>query len=55
MEKIARVYTQSLFEAAKEKGRLDAVREQLAQFAEGHNVARSVGRTGVCWDKGLDS
>jgi putative transposase len=23
---------------------------QLARFASGHNLARSVGRTGVCWD-----
>ena len=23
---------------------------QLARFADLHNVARSVGRTGVCWD-----
>lgn len=23
---------------------------QLARFARGHNLARSVGRTGVCWD-----
>ena len=34
MEKIARVYAESLFEAAKEKGKLEAVREQLAQFAD---------------------
>jgi len=23
---------------------------QLARFARRHNLARSVGRTGVCWD-----
>jgi transposase InsO family protein len=28
---------------------------QLARFADRHNLARSVGRTGVCWDKGLAS
>ena len=28
---------------------------QLARFARRHNLARSVGRTGVCWDKGLAS
>ena len=29
MEEIARVYADALFEAAKEKGKLDAIREQL--------------------------
>jgi putative transposase len=28
---------------------------QLARFARRQNLARSVGRTGVCWDKGLAS
>jgi putative transposase len=28
---------------------------QLARFAREHHLARSVGRTGVCWDKGLAS
>jgi transposase InsO family protein len=28
---------------------------QLARFADRHNLARSVGRTGVCWHKGLAS
>jgi transposase InsO family protein len=28
---------------------------QLARFAHEHNVVRSVGRTAVCWDKGLVS
>jgi len=28
---------------------------QLARFARAHNLIRSVGRTAVCWDKGLAS
>lgn len=32
MEEIAEVYARSLFEVARERGTLDAVREQLAQF-----------------------
>lgn len=34
MEKIARVYADALFRAAKENGKLDQVREQLGQFAD---------------------
>src|SRR5436190_6571115 len=34
MEEIARVYAQSLFEVARERGKLDAIREQLAAVAE---------------------
>ena len=34
MEEIARVYAEALFGAAKEEGKLDVIREQLAQFAE---------------------
>lgn len=34
MEEIARVYARSLFEVAKEHGKLDLVREQLGQFAD---------------------
>jgi F-type H+-transporting ATPase subunit delta len=34
MEEIARVYARALFEAAKEAGLLDEVREQLAEFVE---------------------
>jgi F-type H+-transporting ATPase subunit delta len=34
MEEIAQVYARSLFEVAKEHGKLDVVREQLGQFAE---------------------
>ncbi len=34
MQEIADVYARALFEAAADKGRLDAVREQLGQFAD---------------------
>ena len=34
MEELARVYANALFEAAKDAGKLDKVREQLAQFAD---------------------
>ena len=37
MEEIARVYADALFEAAKEKGNLAEVHEQLDQFAEEMN------------------
>jgi ATP synthase F1 delta subunit len=33
MEEVAQVYARSLFEVAKEHGRLDEIREQLEQFA----------------------
>jgi F-type H+-transporting ATPase subunit delta len=34
VEKIARVYAKALFEVAKEKGKLDEIRDQLGQFAD---------------------
>ncbi len=34
MEELARVYGRSLFEVAREQGKLDELREQLAQFAD---------------------
>ena len=34
MQEVARVYAEALFEVAKEKGKLDAIREQLGQFAD---------------------
>ena len=34
MEEIARVYSRSLFEVAREQGKLDDVREQLGQLAD---------------------
>jgi len=35
MEEIAQVYSRALFEVAKQDGKLDVVREQLGQFADG--------------------
>jgi F-type H+-transporting ATPase subunit delta len=34
MEEIARVYATALFAAAKDRGKLDAIRDRLAQFVE---------------------
>lgn len=34
MEEIARVYADALFEVAEEKGKLDEIHEQLAEFAD---------------------
>jgi F-type H+-transporting ATPase subunit delta len=34
MEELARVYARSLFEVAREQGKLDELREQLIQFAD---------------------
>jgi ATP synthase F1 delta subunit len=34
MAEAARVYAEALFEVAKEKGKLDAIRDELAQFAD---------------------
>jgi F-type H+-transporting ATPase subunit delta len=34
MEEIARVYASALFEAAKDKGKLDVIRDQLGQFVD---------------------
>lgn len=34
MEEIARIYAQSLFEVARERDKLDAIREQLGQVAD---------------------
>jgi ATP synthase F1 delta subunit len=42
VEEIARVYAEALFGAAKEEGKLDAVREQLAQFAEALESSREM-------------
>jgi F-type H+-transporting ATPase subunit delta len=43
MEELARVYGRSLFEVAREQGKLDELREQLGQFAdavdESHDLA----------------
>jgi len=42
VEEIARVYAEALFRAAKEEGKLDLVREQLAQFAEALDSSREM-------------
>jgi ATP synthase F1 delta subunit len=42
MEAIAQVYARSLFEVAKQQGLLDAIREQLGQFADALNTNRNV-------------
>jgi F-type H+-transporting ATPase subunit delta len=42
MEEIAQVYARSLFEVAKEHGRLDVAREQLGQFADALNDNRDL-------------
>jgi F-type H+-transporting ATPase subunit delta len=42
MEEIAQVYSRSLFEVAKEHGRLDVAREQLGQFADALNANREL-------------
>ena len=34
MEELAQVYARALFEVAREQGKLDELREQLAQFAD---------------------
>jgi F-type H+-transporting ATPase subunit delta len=34
MEEIARVYSRSLFEVAKDEGKLDLIRDQLGEFAD---------------------
>jgi F-type H+-transporting ATPase subunit delta len=34
VEEIARVYAEALFDAAKEAGKLDPIREQLGQVAD---------------------
>lgn len=42
MQEIADVYARSLFEVASEHGRLDAVREQLGQFADALDSEREL-------------
>jgi F-type H+-transporting ATPase subunit delta len=37
MEEIARVYAEALFQAARDAGKLDLIREQLSQFADAVN------------------
>jgi len=42
MEEIAEVYARSLFEVAKEQGRLDEIRDQLGTFAQALNDDREL-------------
>jgi F-type H+-transporting ATPase subunit delta len=42
MEELAQVYARSLFEVARERGKLDELREQLAQFADALNDNREL-------------
>lgn len=42
MEGVARVYAEALFESAKDRGKLDAIRDQLAQFADAVNGDREL-------------
>ena len=42
MEELARVYGRALFEVAREQGKLDELREQLAQFADALNDNREL-------------
>jgi F-type H+-transporting ATPase subunit delta len=42
MQDAAHVYAEALFEVAKEKGKLDAIREQLAQFADALDGSRDL-------------
>jgi len=42
MDELARVYGRSLFEVAREHGRLDELREQLGQFADALNDNRDL-------------
>jgi ATP synthase F1 delta subunit len=42
MEELAQVYARSLFQAAREHGRLDELREQVGQFADALNENREL-------------
>jgi F-type H+-transporting ATPase subunit delta len=42
MEELAQVYARSLFQVAREHGRLDELREQLGQFADALNEHREL-------------
>ena len=43
MEEIAQVYSRSLFEVAKDQGKLDTIREQLGQFVDALGQNRQLG------------
>jgi F-type H+-transporting ATPase subunit delta len=42
MEEIARVYAEALFEVAKQKGKLDVIRDQLGQVADALDANRDL-------------
>jgi F-type H+-transporting ATPase subunit delta len=42
MDEAARVYAEALFDVAKEKGRLDAIGDELAQFADALDADREL-------------
>ena len=42
MEEIARVYSDALFDVAKQNGKLDQIREQLGQFADAVEAERDL-------------
>jgi F-type H+-transporting ATPase subunit delta len=42
MEELAQVYARSLFEVARDQGKLDELREQLAQFADALDQTRDL-------------
>jgi F-type H+-transporting ATPase subunit delta len=42
MEEIARVYSDALFESAKDSGKLETIQEQLGQFAEALDESRDM-------------
>ncbi len=42
MEELAQVYARSLFEVAREQGKLDVLREQLGQFADALDANRQL-------------
>lgn len=42
MEEIAKVYSEALFDVARDRGRLDEVREQLGQFADAVDADRDL-------------
>ena len=42
MEEIARVYAEALFETAKQRGKLDVIREQLGQVADALDADRNL-------------
>jgi F-type H+-transporting ATPase subunit b len=45
MEEIAQVYSRSLFEVAKEHGKLDRIRDELAEYRERLSEAREQAET----------